>query len=319
MKMTPSPFALGATLYMPATRGDIADIIMNGKIPGLRSLVICLEDAISEPEVSVALRKLNQLLARLAREKSARDETDWPLIFIRPRHIAMGRQLGADFNLNAVDGFVLPKFTRAALNSWWDIVKASSLCLMPTLETEDVFDADEMRKLARALERHPCRQRIVALRIGGNDLLNVIAMRRSRKATLYDGPMGYVIKMLVAVFGARQFALTAPVCEQIDDTGLLEQELTLDMEHGLVGKTAIHPAQIEIIQRALMVDPRDHADALRILNSGQAVFKSQGAMCEPATHRQWAATILERVRVYGVTPDFAPLAARQVAIKQHQG
>ena len=39
---------LGATLYMPATREDIADAVLHGKIPGLRSLVICLEDAVSE-------------------------------------------------------------------------------------------------------------------------------------------------------------------------------------------------------------------------------------------------------------------------------
>ncbi len=29
--------------------------------------------------------------------------------------------------------------------------------------------------------------------------------------------MGYVIRMLVSVFGPRDFALTAPVCEHIDD------------------------------------------------------------------------------------------------------
>nr|MDQ6121131.1 HpcH/HpaI aldolase/citrate lyase family protein [Klebsiella pneumoniae subsp. pneumoniae] len=38
----------------------------------------------------------------------------------------------------------------------------------------------------------------------------------------------------------------------------------------------------------LKVSPGEHSDALRILNSTQAVFKSQGAMCEPATHRRWA-------------------------------
>lgn len=43
-----SPFMLGATLYMPATRTDLAEVILFGKIPELRSMVICLKDAVSE-------------------------------------------------------------------------------------------------------------------------------------------------------------------------------------------------------------------------------------------------------------------------------
>ncbi|MNE95975.1 hypothetical protein D3C80_1941310 [compost metagenome] len=49
-----------------------------------------------------------------------------------------------------------------------------------------------------------------------------------------------------------------------------------------------------------MVQANDHTDALRILNSSQAVFKSQGTMCEPATHRRWASEILARAQVYGI-------------------
>ena len=55
---TISPYALGATLYMPATRHDLADVVLNGKIPGLRSLVICLEDAVSDSDVEGVLKTL---------------------------------------------------------------------------------------------------------------------------------------------------------------------------------------------------------------------------------------------------------------------
>jgi len=58
-----------------------------------------------------------------------------------------------------------------------------------------------------------------------------------------------------------------------------------------------------VIQEMLMVSASDQADAFRILNSSQAVFKSQGAMCEPATHRRWAAAILARAQEYGIAPD----------------
>ena len=46
-----SPFALGATLYMPATRDDILDVVFGMKIPELRSLVVCLEDAVAAIDV----------------------------------------------------------------------------------------------------------------------------------------------------------------------------------------------------------------------------------------------------------------------------
>lgn len=298
-----SPWNLGATLYMPATRLDIAGAVLHGKIPGLRSLVICLEDAVSECDIPQALQNLKQLLQQLNTAKVNRGNTDWPLVFIRPRHPDMGKWLVDNFDLSAIDGFVLPKFTLSSLPVWWDIMDDTHLCLMPTLETEEVFDVVQMRELATTLLSHPCHERIIALRIGGNDLMNVVSQRRPRDLTLYDSPMGYVIKMLVSVFAPRDFALTAPVCEHIDDHAIMARELSLDMAHGLVGKTAIHPGQIDVIEQALMVSPGEHSDALRILNSTQAVFKSQGAMCEPATHRRWAAAILERARVYGLTSD----------------
>lgn len=300
MKKRLSPWNLGATLYMPATRKDIADAVTKGKIPGLRSLVICLEDAVSEEDIPAALKNLEQLLHELSACMRNQGKTDWPLVFIRPRHAEMGKRLKEHYDLSAVDGFVLPKFTLSALAEWWDILGGTHLHMMPTLETEDVFDVVQMRELANHLIEHPSHERIIALRIGGNDLMNVVSLRRPRDLTLYDSPMGYVIKMLVSVFGTRDFALTAPVCEHIDDQAVMARELALDMAHGLVGKTAIHPRQIEIIQSALMVTQSEHSDALRILNSSQAVFKSQGVMCEPATHRRWAAAILDRARFYGL-------------------
>lgn len=76
------------------------------------------------------------------------------------------------------------------------------------------------------------------------------------------------------------------------------------MAHGLVGKTAIHPSHLELIHRGLMVEKDEYEDAIRILNSTQAVFKSQGSMCEPATHRSWASAIFERSTFCGITQPF---------------
>ena len=299
-----SPSMLGATLYMPATRTDLAEVILHGKIPELRSMVICLEDAVSEEQLDLALFNLSELLDELKDSADQENPDSRPLVFIRPRHDKMALELIEKYDLAGIDGFVVPKFTKSNLPSWWEIISETPLALMPTLETREVYDVQEMTELAALLETHPCRDRIVALRIGGNDLMSVISMRHPKNLTLYDGPMGYVIKMLVSVFAPRGFSLTAPVCEQIENIDLLQRELTQDIAHGLVGKTAIHPAHLNLIHQGLMVEKDDYEDALRIINSSQAVFKSQGAMCEPATHRNWAVTVLERSKYCGIAKQF---------------
>ena len=62
MKKQFTPWDLGATLYMPATRSDLVEVVLDGKIPGLRSLVVCLEDAVSEHDVPLALQNLSLFL-----------------------------------------------------------------------------------------------------------------------------------------------------------------------------------------------------------------------------------------------------------------
>ena len=88
MKSLPSPFELGATLYMPATRTDIFDVIQRKKIKDLRSLVICLEDAVAEKDVPMALSHVRDILAHL---HDSERSVNKPLLFIRPRHPDMGK------------------------------------------------------------------------------------------------------------------------------------------------------------------------------------------------------------------------------------
>ncbi len=79
-----SPYQLGATLYMPATRDDITDVILRNKMNGLRSLVICLEDAVSDKDIPHALQNLQRILSELSDTK--RECQSPPLTFIRPRN-----------------------------------------------------------------------------------------------------------------------------------------------------------------------------------------------------------------------------------------
>lgn len=293
-----SPFALGATLYMPATREDLLDVVFGEKLPELRSVVVCLEDAVAAREVDLALANVRALLMRID-ERGGRSGHG-PLLFLRPRDSQMAAALNDWPLLRHIDGLVLPKMTLANLPAWERAVTRSELALMPTLETPDVFNPAAMVDLGQAL-RAGFGSRVLALRIGGNDLMGCLGLRRNPTTTLYETPMSYVIAMLAGVMGSQGFALTAPVFEQLATPHLLEAELDLDIAHGLVGKTAIHPSQIGIIHNALRVSIEDLNCARLIVNEvAPAVFRFNDAMCEPATHQKWAMNILQRAKWHGV-------------------
>lgn len=293
-----SPFALGATLYMPATRPDITDVVMGRKLPELRSVVICLEDAVAESDIVDALQDLRDVLRRVG-QWNGRPENG-PLVFVRPRDAAMAAVLNEWPEIRWIDGFVIPKLTLSNMSDWQRAVTNPSLALMPTLETKEVYSPNAMAELGEALKLE-LGERIIALRIGGNDLMGCLGLRRNPATTLYQTPMGYVIPMLAGILGAQGFSLTAPVFEQISTSELLREELSLDIAHGLVGKTAIHPAQIRVIQDAFRVSIDDLNCAKLIVNdTAPAVFKHGDAMCEPATHYHWATKIIERAQWHGV-------------------
>lgn len=301
-----SPFALGATLYMPATRNDLLAVVFAERLEGLRSVVVCLEDAVSECDLETGLLNLGQLLVAI-NARGGRPDTG-PLVFVRPRNAEMAAMLAQWPMMKHVDGFVMPKLTMSNLGIWAAAVRGTDLFLMPTLETKEVFDPSAMVDLRDAM-LETVKDRIIALRIGGNDLMGCLGLRRNPTTTLYQTPMGYVIPMLAGVMGSAGFALTAPVFEQLRTPDLLAEELALDMSHGLVGKTAIHPSQVGIIHRALQVSVDDLNSAKAILSeSAPAVFQFNGAMCEPATHLKWATNMIERARWHGVAAESTQLS-----------
>lgn len=295
--MAISPYQLGATLYMPATRSDLIELVLHNKIPDLRSLVICLEDSVSKADIDKGLKNLLELLHRI--DAMGGRNCLQPLIFVRPRNLLMGDYLNNLEVINHINGFVIPKFTLASLEAWQAALARENLLLMPTLETAEVFNPLAMLELKDALNAN-IKSRVLALRIGGNDLMSCLGLRRSPTHTLYSTPVGYFISMLAGILGADGYALTAPVFERLDNLELLEAELELDILQGLVGKTAIHPMQLTSIHNAFKVSQEDLTSAQLILaEDAEAVFNYSGAMCEPATHLNWAKNIIARANFYG--------------------
>jgi citrate lyase beta subunit len=285
---------LGASLYVPATRADLAPLANRDRYPALRSIIFCTEDAIAEAELPHALRNLEHLLPGL--------EPVGLLRFVRVRNPRVLRTLLQMDGVRGLTGFVLPKLTRHNVDEYFAAFRpADPFLVMPTLETIEAFDPRRMAELRDLLLQERYRRRILALRIGGNDLFHLLGMRRPRGRTIYQTPLAVTIAQLVTTFCPHQFHLTGPVFEYLDSPRLLEREVRGDLGYGLFGKTAIHPRQVPLIEAHYRVSARELHMAERILaEAAPPVFRLHGSMCEPATHRRWATFIHERARLYGV-------------------
>ena len=285
---------LGASLYCPSTRTDLI-ALGNGKLPRLRSLIYCLEDAVHEHQLEYALENLRWTLPQL--------DLPGPTRFIRVRNPRIAEQVSAFEGLSAIAGVVVPKLTLANLEDYLSAIHPS-LNLMLTLETKEVFSLTAMERLRDALLERNLPNRIVSLRIGGNDLLSLLGLRRQRNQTVHEGVLGFTIAQLVNVFRPHGFNLTSPVYEVFDDPITLMRESIQDLERGLFGKTIIHPTQIDVIERTYCVAQRDLEQAELILQPhAEAVFALDGTMCEVSTHRAWAERVMLQAAVYGIQPN----------------
>jgi citrate lyase beta subunit len=294
--------ALGATLYLPGTREHLRDIALGRRYRQLRSAVICLEDSIRPDEAPSAMRNVARLLEALPEEGAG------PRLFIRPRDPAMLAALLRLEGIERIDGFVIPKATAESLPDYLACPIGEHHRLMPTLETREVLDPVEIRRLRDQLL--VIQDRVLAVRIGGNDLLQTLGARRSTVRTIYEGPLAATVAGLVATFAPYGFFLSAPVFEHFASEALLREEAERDVEHGLLSKTVIHPSQIAIVEAAYAVGREELAEARAILApDSPAVFAISGSMCEPATHQRWARTIVRRAEIFGLKREPGTIAA----------
>jgi citrate lyase beta subunit len=291
---TVDPWQLGASLYVPALHPKLDHVLARREYPVLKSVIVCTEDAIAERDLDSALRQLREVVRTLRPAPGL-------LRFVRARNPAVLREVLGMPGSEWLDGFVLPKVTSDTLAHYLQPLHATAHRVMPTLETAEVFEPDAMRALRTELMRPGVRERVLALRIGGNDLMRVLGIRRPRGITLYDTPLGTLLAQLVLIFRPHGFALTAPVFDLLDSDALLCEEVRRDLAFGFSGKTAIHPAQVSLIESVFRVQSAELDAARRLADAnGPAVFKLDGAMHEAAVHGPWARQVFARAYHFGV-------------------
>jgi citrate lyase beta subunit len=301
--------ALGATLYCPASRPNLAADIVRRGAHGVVSTVVCLEDSIPDGELAAAERNVVSQLRSLAESTE-----QVPMVFVRVRSVdqisLLVRELGADGAM--LTGFVLPKFGEETGAEYVDAVVAAGeaagrrLLAMPVLESAEIAHLetrasclDGTREL---LEKY--RDLVPAVRIGATDLSGAYGLRRPRDFTIWEiRVVADVISTIVNIFGragAGAFVVTGPVWEYFSTTermfkpqlrespfvgpeeralraklvaadldGLI-REVALDRANGLTGKTVIHPSHVAAVHALSVVGHEEHADAIDILATNRA-------------------------------------------------
>lgn len=314
--------SLGAALYMPAVRKSIVEDILYKKHPGIRTMVLCLEDAVSKRQLSEAETNLVHIFNQLQYffENQPDLLEDIPLIFVRVRNLQQFELLLNKSKFTGLCGFIFPKFDSMAGEDYLRILKeynirnSRNLYGMPILETSSIIykesRTDELHKIKSILDDY--REYILNIRVGGTDLSGIYGLRRGKDYSIYDlVVVRDCISDIINVFKRDGYVISGPVFEyfnrdnELDNPGLLRETL-LDLTNGFTGKTVIHPSQVNLVNSLMVVAKEEYLDAKNILKSSDdGVIKSSysNKMNEIKPHTKWARNIIMRAKVMGVYND----------------
>ncbi len=318
-------YTLGGLLYTPAIRENTADIILDRKYAHLHALALCLEDSIQESAVGDAEKHIEVTFAELQKavDNGTGTAAHFPSLFIRVRTPEqISRVYDRIGNSDLLTGFILPKFDSTNAEKYIsELTKINSLnskpvYAMPIIESGRVLDImtrhDELKTIKSAVDS--ISDLILNIRVGGNDFCNVYGLRRHIDRTIYDvSVIRDVLTDIINVFGI-DYVVSGPVWEYFSngtdnrwETGL-RNELRMDRLNGFIGKTAIHPSQLHVIDDEMKVIRSDYQDAFNIINwdnSTLSVSKSNGGnrMNEQKVHLKWAEKTLILASIYGIRED----------------
>lgn len=313
-------YSVGALLYCPANNRGIVDKLKREEFGTKFSLAFCLEDTINDFKVEEA----EEILVETIKELHKSEGYYLPKIFIRVRKPSQIEDLMERFGeaREIITGFNTPKFDESNADSYIDAVinvnydydngnNGKVYYIMPILESPAMVDLrtryDFLYSMKEKLD--DIEELVLNIRVGGNDLSNVFGLRRHSFETVYDiKPVANILTDILTVF-SKDYVVSGAVWEYYNgenwDLGLAN-EVTKDITAGFVGKTVIHPKQIDVINKSCRVLKEDYEDAKAILGwSYKADSMVSGSnlgsrMNEYKTHLNWAKRIMCLAKYYGV-------------------
>lgn len=233
-------YALGATLYMPASMSNIVSMVQSQKYKELTSLVIDLEDAIGDAELASCeaklIRDIEELFTLYCNEQILLENL--PLIFIRVRSVEQFRQLTTILGKRqeVLTGYVFPKFTAVQGAIYFELLEQTiqqhqlTLYGMPILESHEILYKETRLAALLAIKEvlQQYHERVLNVRIGATDFCGIYGIRRRMDSTIYDiSVIRDCIADIVNILGREGdgFIISGPVWEYFSNHRILKPAL----------------------------------------------------------------------------------------------
>ncbi|EFI67733.1 HpcH/HpaI aldolase/citrate lyase family protein [Lysinibacillus sp. HST-98] len=233
-------YALGATLYMPASMPTIVSLIRSQKYKELTSLVIDLEDAVGDAELvdceAKLIEDISELYVLYQRKQLLLQEL--PLLFVRVRHVEQFQKLTTVLGKKQeiLTGYVFPKFTAEQGARYFELLEQTilenDLILygMPILESREVLYKESRMEALLDIKAvlHQYKARVLNVRIGATDFCGIYGIRRRMDSTIYDiSVIRDCIADIVNILGREEdgFIISGPVWEYFNNQRVLKPAL----------------------------------------------------------------------------------------------
>ncbi|MCB0155443.1 MAG: CoA ester lyase [Anaerolineae bacterium] len=287
-----------SVLFMP---GDSMRKITKATQLAVDSIIMDLEDAVALNQKEAARRVVSEVLPTLDFGRSER------LVRLNAGSVAEGRLMAADLAETIAgrpDGYVVAKVEEAA-----DLVQVShyvtegetryglpaqSVRLLAMIET--ARGVMNLREIAQATPR------LQALIFGAEDFAASLGAVRTPE----NWEVFYARSAVVTAAAAYGLEAIDMVFADLTDLERLEREAVIARQMGYAGKSAIHPRQVEILNRIFAPSPEEIEAAQRLVTAfaaqqaaGAGAFDFEGKMVDMPMVRV-AERLLERARLAGL-------------------
>lgn len=239
-------------LFVPGSRPELFDKAMAGDADALS---FDLQDAVDESQKHAARTAVSAFLSALPRQKSK-------IIIVRVNAVT-SRHFEAD--VEALRGTAIDMINIPLIESAEDLREAaritSEIPILANIET-----AKGLRLAHEIAVAHPA---LVGLQLGFGDMLEPLGIDRCNAAVVLQ----IQLAMRLAAGEAGVFAYDSAYTD-IDDNEGLRREAEGARKLGYLGKSAIHPRQVPIINSAFRPDADQIAHALKVVQTAGAAKAS---------------------------------------------
>ncbi|MBK6872296.1 MAG: HpcH/HpaI aldolase/citrate lyase family protein [Kineosporiaceae bacterium] len=295
---------MGATLYVPASRPDLVNDLVQARRRGTTSVVLDLEDAVADRDRSSARERVMQTLRLMDDDAAPGLGLADVAVFVRLRATddideflqTCGR------TIRRLTGIALPKATPASIDATAAALagaehrhRGALLSLMPIVETREFVQAHVRHQaisgLRQALDRHS--ERILCVRFGSTDLAGLHGVRRTPDVNAHEVHfLSATIGDLVSMLGGEGgYCVSGGVWEHlVRHTRVLRPQLRqtpfVEGEHltRISSRQSLIGANLDGLIREVLLDRANGLTGKSVIHPDQALVVSAMGIVDHAEY-----------------------------------